>query len=100
MSIDNFHCPSCNQRIDGWIVRRSEFDCPACGAAYESNYKVSLRRAIWAGLSGWLLGLLLAWFVTGVWQKALVVALELGVLGALALAVLVHRLSVKITAVE
>ncbi|TVO71463.1 hypothetical protein [Sedimenticola selenatireducens] len=95
-SINHFDCPVCNTQIASWVVRRPVFTCTACGQAFTSNYRRSLKRSALLGLLLWIGGALAGILFIDPWQMVLAFSLEFGGLIAFLFAYLVHHFSIRI----
>ena len=87
----NRKCPSCDKSLQGWEIRRNRFQCANCGQWLSSNHSSALLYGVIAGVSAWLGCFVLTWWLAGNWQKALALGIELGLFGAVVIAVLVYR---------
>ncbi len=96
MDIDHFNCTACGQRIESFAVRQALFHCPKCSKEYRSNYKVVLNRSLYTFAASWISIGVIVWFFTSSWQLALALSIELGWVGAIIIAVLGFRRSLRI----
>ena len=82
--------------IEPWLTRREQFTCPDCGGGFRSNYRRALKGAALLALGGWFSITLLVGALSGAWARTILLSIELGILGAVAAAIIIHRLLLRI----